>query len=93
MSDILQTILARKAEEVAQRRAAVPLQQLQARLGDAPPVRGFVRALQAAITNGDPAVIAEVKKASPSKGVIRPDFHPPISRSVMNSAEPAACPY
>ena len=76
MSDILQTILARKAEEVAQRRAAVPLEQLQARLAGAPPVRGFVRALQAAIANGDPAVIAEVKKASPSKGVIREDFHP-----------------
>ena len=76
MSDILQTILARKAEEVAQRRAAVPLEQLQARVAAAPPVRGFVRALQAAIANGDPAVIAEVKKASPSKGVIRPDFHP-----------------
>ena len=76
MSDILQTILARKAEEVAQRRAAVPLEQLQARVTTAPPVRGFVRALQAAIANGDPAVIAEVKKASPSKGVIRPDFHP-----------------
>lgn len=76
MSDILQTILARKAEEVAQRRAAVPLEQLQARVAAAPPVRGFVRALQAAIASGDPAVIAEVKKASPSKGVIRPDFHP-----------------
>ena len=76
MSDILQTILARKAEEVAARRAAVPLEQLRARLPDASPVRGFVRALQAAIANGDPAVIAEVKKASPSKGVIRPDFRP-----------------
>ena len=76
MSDILQTILARKAEEVAQRRAQRPLEELQAALADAPPVRGFVRALQAAVANGDPAVIAEVKKASPSKGVIRPDFRP-----------------
>jgi len=76
MSDILQTILARKAEEVAQRRAQLPLEQLQARLASAPPVRGFAGALRAAIANGDPAVIAEVKKASPSKGVIRADFHP-----------------
>ena len=76
MSDILQTILARKAEEVAQRRAQRPLEALQAAVAGAPPVRGFVRALQAAVANGDPAVIAEVKKASPSKGVIRPDFRP-----------------
>ncbi|WP_313275243.1 indole-3-glycerol phosphate synthase TrpC [Stenotrophomonas sp.] len=76
MSDILNTILARKAQEVAERSARVPLAELQARLADAPPVRGFANALNAAIANGDPAVIAEVKKASPSKGVIRPDFHP-----------------
>ena len=48
MSDILQTILARKAEEVAQRRAQRPLEDLQAAVASAPPVRGFVRALQAA---------------------------------------------
>ncbi len=76
MSDILNTILARKAQEVAERSARVPLAELQARLADAPPVRGFANALNTAIANGDPAVIAEVKKASPSKGVIRPDFHP-----------------
>ena len=76
MSDILNTILARKTQEVAERSARVPLAALQARVAGAPPVRGFARALQAAIANGDAAVIAEVKKASPSKGVIRPDFHP-----------------
>ena len=76
MSDILTTILARKADEVAARKAAVPLAELQARLADAPPVRGFAAALHAAIADGQPAVIAEVKKASPSKGLIRPDFHP-----------------
>ncbi len=75
-SDILRTILARKAEEIAARSARVPLSELMARAETAPPVRGFARALQAAIAAGDPAVIAEVKKASPSKGVIRPDFHP-----------------
>jgi indole-3-glycerol phosphate synthase len=76
MSDILEKILARKAEEIAARRAATPLQELQARLADAPPTRGFAQALNAMIAQGDPAVIAEVKKASPSKGVIRPDFRP-----------------
>ena len=76
MSDILNTILARKLQEVAERSARVPLAALKARVADAPPVRGFANALQAAIANGDAAVIAEVKKASPSKGVIRPDFRP-----------------
>ncbi|WIH04704.1 indole-3-glycerol phosphate synthase TrpC [Xanthomonas translucens pv. graminis] len=76
MSDILRTILAHKAEEVATRSARVPLADLVERAKVAPPVRGFARALKAAVANGDPAVIAEVKKASPSKGVIRPDFHP-----------------
>ncbi|OZB53171.1 MAG: indole-3-glycerol-phosphate synthase [Stenotrophomonas sp. 14-69-23] len=76
MSDILNTILARKTQEVAERSARVPLSELKARVADASPVRGFASALQAAIANGDPAVIAEVKKASPSKGVIRPDFRP-----------------
>ncbi|MQP74378.1 indole-3-glycerol phosphate synthase TrpC [Stenotrophomonas sp. MYb238] len=76
MSDILNTILARKTQEVAERSARMPLAELKARVADASPVRGFASALQAAIANGDPAVIAEVKKASPSKGVIRPDFRP-----------------
>ncbi|MGX9721263.1 indole-3-glycerol phosphate synthase TrpC [Stenotrophomonas acidaminiphila] len=76
MSDILNTILARKTQEVAERSARVPLAELKARVAEASPVRGFAHALQAAIANGDPAVIAEVKKASPSKGVIRPDFRP-----------------
>lgn len=76
MSDILNTILARKAEEIAERSARVPLAELAARAADAPPTRGFADALNAMIAQGEPAVIAEVKKASPSKGVIRADFHP-----------------
>ena len=76
MSDILTTILARKADEIAERSARVSLADLRARIADAPPTRGFADALNAMIAQGDPAVIAEVKKASPSKGVIRPDFRP-----------------
>ena len=76
MSDILTTILARKADEIAERSARVSLADLRARAADAPPTRGFADALNAMIAQGDPAVIAEVKKASPSKGVIRPDFRP-----------------
>ncbi len=76
MSDILDTILARKREEIAARSAAAPLAELIARAAGASPVRGFADALRRSIAAGDAAVIAEVKKASPSKGVIRPDFHP-----------------
>ena len=76
MSDILQKILARKAEEVAARRAHAPLAEVVARARDAAPVRGFAAALESKITAGRAAVIAEVKKASPSKGVLRPDFRP-----------------
>jgi indole-3-glycerol phosphate synthase len=90
MSDILQTILRRKAEEVRERAARVSLRELSARIDDAPPVRGFAAALAAKIAAGLPAVIAEVKKASPSKGVIRADFHPAeIARSYERGG--AAC--
>ncbi len=76
MSDILDRILARKAEEIAARKAARPLGDLQARAADTPTTRGFEAALRARVRMGQPAVIAEVKKASPSKGVIRADFVP-----------------
>ena len=76
MSDILNTILARKAEEIAERSARVPLAELARAADDASPVRGFADALHERIATGEAAVIAEVKKASPSKGVIRQDFHP-----------------
>ncbi|MGY0505589.1 indole-3-glycerol phosphate synthase TrpC [Luteimonas sp. e5] len=76
MSDVLQKILARKHEEVAERSAVTPLAALEERLVEAPPVRGFAAALAARIADGQAAVIAEVKKASPSRGVIRADFDP-----------------
>jgi indole-3-glycerol phosphate synthase len=76
MSDILKTILARKVEEIRDREARVSLRELSARCADLPDSRGFAAALHTKILAGKPAVIAEVKKASPSKGVIRADFHP-----------------
>jgi len=76
MSDILNTILARKAGEIAERSVRVSLPELMARVDDASPVRGFADALHERIATGDAAVIAEIKKASPSKGVIRTDFRP-----------------
>lgn len=73
---ILTRILARKDEEVAERRRAVSEQELLRLAAEQGAPRGFVAALDRRIAEGDPAVIAEVKKASPSKGVIREDFHP-----------------
>ena len=90
MHDVLKRILARKQEEVAERRERVSLFELKARLSGAPPVRGFADAVEAKLRAGLPAVIAEVKKASPSKGVIRADFDPAaIARSYV--AGGAAC--
>ncbi|MDP9503027.1 indole-3-glycerol phosphate synthase TrpC [Pseudomonas protegens] len=73
---VLENILARKVEEVAERSARVSLAELEnlARAADAP--RGFARALQEQVKLKQPAVIAEIKKASPSKGVIRESFVP-----------------
>jgi len=73
---ILRKILARKAAEVAERRAAHSLASLESRISEQTLPRGFYRALQAQVAGGQPAIIAEIKKASPSKGVIREDFHP-----------------
>ncbi len=89
-ADILQRILDRKAEELAERASRVSLAELRARAADASPVRGFIAAIEAKRAAGLPAVIAEVKKASPSKGVIREDFDPSaIARSY--EAGGAAC--
>ena len=76
MSDILEKILATKRDEIAAGQAAVPLAEMQQRALAASAPRDFVGALRAKLGASQPAVIAEIKKASPSKGVIRPDFHP-----------------
>jgi len=89
-ADILQRILDRKHEEIAERSARVPLAELRERAAAASPVRGFIAALDAKRAAGLPGVISEVKKASPSKGVIRADFDPAaIARSY--EAAGAAC--
>jgi indole-3-glycerol phosphate synthase len=90
MSTILDTILRRKGEEVAERRKRVSEADLRSRAAAMPPARGFAAALDARVAAGAAAVIAEVKKASPSKGVIRADFDPAaIARSY--EAGGAAC--
>jgi len=90
MSDILDAILARKREDVAARSARVPLAEVIARAAAADASRGFADAIARRIGTGAPAVIAEVKKASPSKGLIRADFEPAaIARSY--EAGGAAC--
>ncbi|EAT12864.1 indole-3-glycerol phosphate synthase TrpC [Bermanella marisrubri] len=87
---ILKTIIDRKWQEVNQRAANVSLNELQKIAKQADPVRGFHQALSNKIEQGLPAVISEIKKASPSKGVIREDFRPAeIARSYEQGG--AAC--
>lgn len=73
---ILKTIVERKFEEVAARREATCLETLKQRIQQQTPARGFVNAIENKLANNQAAVIAEIKKASPSKGVIRENFDP-----------------
>jgi indole-3-glycerol phosphate synthase len=88
--DILNKILARKAQEISDRKVQISQAELEKQLADALPVRGFINALQSKIALQQAAVIAEIKKASPSKGVIRENFNPAeIARQYQQGG--AAC--
>lgn len=88
--DILKKILQRKQQEIAERSKRLPINLLQQLAENAEPVRGFVEAIERKLAAGQSAVIAEVKKASPSKGVLREDFRPAeIALSYENGG--AAC--
>ena len=88
--DILKKILSRKVEEIQQRSAQIDLSEMRRRAETAGSPRGFVDSMRSRIDAGQSAIIAEIKKASPSKGVIRPDFDPEqIARSYAEGG--AAC--
>lgn len=76
MPTVLEKIVKRKQEEVKARKRDVAIESLRPRALDQPPTRGFAKAIADKVASGLPAVIAEIKKASPSQGVIRPAFHP-----------------
>lgn len=73
---VLQKIINHKVEEVAARKAKLPLEEVKVRAVDQVPARGFVKSIVYKLQSNQAAVIAEIKKASPSRGVIREDFFP-----------------
>jgi indole-3-glycerol phosphate synthase len=90
MADILATIERSKRAEIATAKALIPPTEMAARARAAPPPRGFLSALESNVAAGRPALIAEIKRASPSKGLIRSDFDP-ASLARAYAAGGAAC--
>ena len=91
MADILQKILASKRAEVERSRAEVPLSELEKRAAAASPVRGFEASLRRRIAAGEAGVIAEIKRASPSRGTIRSVGFDPARIAASYEANGAAC--
>ena len=90
MADVLSQIIQTKREEVAKASAIYSLRDLEQQIPGAPGPRGFERAIASRVNNGETAVIAEIKKASPSKGVIREDFDP-VEIAVSYESHGATC--
>ena len=86
MSDILDKILATKREEIAQGKQVLSEVQWLTKAAKLAPTRGFANAMKTAVAKGLPAVIAEVKRASPSKGILREPFDPDRKSTRLNSS-------